>query len=192
MPSNKKYGSYFDERALRQELLCRSLTFLLLLSGLLSVAGWIAPMTRSRHRHSFHAQPSRLYERVSTDTTPPSPGENYSSDDAVVENNETEQQCRRVVIVGAGWGGLSAAHALAKDSQSDPSVQVTVLDASPRVGGLVRDGFTTISGARPAEAGQHGFWRNYRLTEEGNYALYRGGPRTKGKTKKKLLPRSPV
>jgi hypothetical protein len=30
------------------------------------------------------------------------------------------------------------------------------------------------------------------LTEEGNYALYRGGPQTKGKTKKKLLPRSPV
>lgn len=144
---------------------CRSLTFLLLLAGFLSVAGWIAPMTRARHWHSFHAQsPSRLYERVRTDDATPSVrGANDSSNDAVVETNETEQpQRRRVVIVGAGWGGLSAAHALAKDSQADnPRVQVTVLDASPRVGGLVRDGFTTLAGTRPAEAGQHGFWRNY-------------------------------
>jgi len=40
-------------------------------------------------------------------------------------------------------------------------VQVTVMEASPRVGGLVRDGFTTRTGGRPAEAGQHGFWNNY-------------------------------
>ena len=32
----------------------------------------------------------------------------------------------------------------------------------PRVGGLVRDGFTTINGTTAkAEAGQHGFWDNY-------------------------------
>lgn len=65
---------------------------------------------------------------------------------------------RKVVVIGAGWGGLSAAHTLSKD----PNVQVTLVEASPKVGGLVRDGFTTTSGKRPAEAGQHGFWQNYR------------------------------
>ena len=65
---------------------------------------------------------------------------------------------RHVVVIGAGWGGLSTAHTL---SQEDPSLQVTLVEASPRVGGLVRDGFTTTSGTRPAEAGQHGFWQNY-------------------------------
>ena len=45
---------------------------------------------------------------------------------------------RRVAVVGAGWGGLSAAHHLSKQ----PGVEV-ILDAAPRVGGLIRDGFTT-------------------------------------------------
>lgn len=63
---------------------------------------------------------------------------------------------RNVVVIGAGWGGLSVAHSLSKED-----VDVTVIDASPRVGGLVRDGFKTMSGKRPAEAGQHGFWDNY-------------------------------
>ena len=63
-----------------------------------------------------------------------------------------------VVIIGAGWGGLSAAHTLHK---SDPSLSITVVDASPRVGGLVRDGFTSLKGKYKAEAGQHGFWSNY-------------------------------
>lgn len=83
---------------------------------------------------------------------------------------------RRVAIIGAGWGGLSAAHALSKaDGATD--VQVTVIEASPRVGGLVRDGYSTNGTVpdddddggggtkgtgRPAEAGQHGFWHNYR------------------------------
>lgn len=60
-------------------------------------------------------------------------------------------------MIGAGWGGLSAAHALSKRSDLD----VTVIEASPRVGGLVRDGFTSKLSQRPAEAGQHGFWDNY-------------------------------
>ena len=64
---------------------------------------------------------------------------------------------RRVAVVGAGWGGLSAAHHLAKQ----PGVEVTLLDAAPRVGGLIRDGYTTPGGRR-AEAGQHGFWAEYR------------------------------
>jgi len=63
---------------------------------------------------------------------------------------------RRVVVVGAGWGGLSTAHALSKQ----PGVEVTVVDAAPRVGGLVSDSFLTPGGRR-AEAGQHGFWDEY-------------------------------
>ena len=64
----------------------------------------------------------------------------------------------KIVIIGAGWGGLSAAHSLAK---SNKSLQITVVDAAPRVGGLVRDGFPTINGTAQGEAGQHGFWDNY-------------------------------
>ena len=44
-----------------------------------------------------------------------------------------------MVVIGAGWGGLSTAHALS--SQDDEELEITVVDASPRVGGLVRDGF---------------------------------------------------
>lgn len=64
---------------------------------------------------------------------------------------------QRVTIVGAGWGGLSAAYHLSKHSD----YQVTLIESAPRVGGLVRDGYTTINNTRPAEAGQHGFWDNY-------------------------------
>jgi uncharacterized protein with NAD-binding domain and iron-sulfur cluster len=35
------------------------------------------------------------------------------------------------------------------------------VDAASSVGGLVRSGFRSVSGNRPAEAGQHGFWSNY-------------------------------
>jgi len=63
---------------------------------------------------------------------------------------------KRVVVVGAGWAGLSTAHSLAKQ----PNVDVTLVDAQPRPGGVVRDGFAT-AGGRPAEAGQHGFWEEY-------------------------------
>ena len=61
-----------------------------------------------------------------------------------------------MVVIGAGWGGLSAAYWIAKQNQQP--VEVTVVDAAPRVGGLVRDGFTSIKGQRKAEAGQHGAW----------------------------------
>eukprot|EP00967_Tisochrysis_lutea_P067917 scaffold88840_cov29-Tisochrysis_lutea.AAC.7 len=64
---------------------------------------------------------------------------------------------KRVVVVGGGWGGLSAAHALSKS----PDVSsITVVDAAARVGGLVSDAFLTPGGRR-AEAGQHGFWDEY-------------------------------
>lgn len=64
-----------------------------------------------------------------------------------------------VLIIGGGWGGLSAAYNLQK---RDPSLKITLVDASPSFGGLVRDGFKTMNGnEKNAEAGQHGFWDNY-------------------------------
>jgi uncharacterized protein with NAD-binding domain and iron-sulfur cluster len=67
---------------------------------------------------------------------------------------------KKVVVIGAGWGGLSAAHSLS--SQTTVPLDITVVDASPKVGGLVRDGFQTLNGkVNKAEAGQHGFWDNY-------------------------------
>jgi uncharacterized protein with NAD-binding domain and iron-sulfur cluster len=63
-----------------------------------------------------------------------------------------------VVIIGAGWGGLSAAYDLSKRSDK---YNITLVEMAPRVGGVVRDGFTSMSGKRTAEAGQHGFWDQY-------------------------------
>eukprot|EP00594_Rhizosolenia_setigera_P012002 CAMPEP_0178971920 /NCGR_PEP_ID=MMETSP0789-20121207/20637_1 /TAXON_ID=3005 /ORGANISM="Rhizosolenia setigera, Strain CCMP 1694" /LENGTH=580 /DNA_ID=CAMNT_0020659133 /DNA_START=8 /DNA_END=1750 /DNA_ORIENTATION=- len=64
-----------------------------------------------------------------------------------------------VLVIGGGWGGLSAAYNLQK---GDPSLKITLVDASPSFGGLVRDGFKTMNGnGKNAEAGQHGFWDNY-------------------------------
>jgi len=63
---------------------------------------------------------------------------------------------KKIVVVGAGWGGLSAAHHLSKN----PANEVTVIDAAERPGGLVSDSWLTPGGRR-AEAGQHGFWDEY-------------------------------
>jgi uncharacterized protein with NAD-binding domain and iron-sulfur cluster len=69
----------------------------------------------------------------------------------------TTNDRKKAVVIGAGWGGLSAAYSLS----SDPRYEVTLIDAAPRVGGVVRDGFTSMTGERKAEAGQHGFWDQY-------------------------------
>lgn len=52
---------------------------------------------------------------------------------------------------------------MATSSNANQQLDITLVDASPRVGGLVRDGFTTIYNTTnaKAEAGQHGFWDNY-------------------------------
>lgn len=62
---------------------------------------------------------------------------------------------KKVVVVGAGWAGLSTAWTLSKND-----VDVTLVDAASRPGGVVRDGFKTRGGG-PVEAGQHGFWEEY-------------------------------
>lgn len=54
---------------------------------------------------------------------------------------------RRIVIIGGGISGLAAAHRLI---ELDPTLQVTVLEAAPRLGGTLRteerDGFLLESG----------------------------------------------
>jgi len=132
-------------------------TTLLSLCLLISIAAAFTALstTSSRQRQQRHATQTREFFAAA------------SQDDTNSPNNDnganTLQQ--KVVIIGAGWGGLSTAHALSKSSSSS-SLQITIVDAAPRVGGLVRDGFSTInntvsSSSTAAEAGQHGFWDNY-------------------------------
>lgn len=61
---------------------------------------------------------------------------------------------KNVVVVGGGWAGFGAAHALSKAGLS-----VTLLDAAPYPGGL-STGYRTPQG-RPVEAGIKGFWWQY-------------------------------
>ena len=65
----------------------------------------------------------------------------------------TEQ--KKVVVIGAGWAGLSATSHLAQQGYD-----VTLLEAAPYPGGLVA-GWKT-PGGRSVEGGIHGFWYPYR------------------------------
>ena len=73
-----------------------------------------------------------------------------------------ESDRKRVVVIGGGWAGFSAASALS--AASDDTVEVVLLDASPRGRGGLAGGWRTPVGGRPVEAGIHGFWREYRNT----------------------------
>ena len=64
-----------------------------------------------------------------------------------------------MVIVGGGWAGFGAAEGLA-GLAAQGKVDVTLLEAAPRAGGLAAAWKTP--GGRKVEAGIHGFWRNYR------------------------------
>lgn len=94
----------------------------------------------------------------------------------------------RVVVIGGGWAGFSAADSLsgsahpsgaaaarASTQQPHPEAahpEVILLDASPRGPGGLAAGWTKHSNsnssrhgtARTVEAGLHGFWREYRNT----------------------------
>lgn len=62
---------------------------------------------------------------------------------------------KKVAVIGAGWAGLGAAYHLSKQD----GIDVTLIDASPSVGGLVA-GWKTSKG-RDVEVGIHGMWRPY-------------------------------
>ncbi|MEA5598329.1 hydroxysqualene dehydroxylase [Rivularia sp. UHCC 0363] len=62
---------------------------------------------------------------------------------------------KKVVVIGAGWAGLSATHHLAKQGYD-----VTLLEAGSYPGGLVA-GWKTGKG-KSVEAGIHGFWYPYK------------------------------
>jgi uncharacterized protein with NAD-binding domain and iron-sulfur cluster len=135
---------------------CQTVYFTLLLRAL--VQGWtvpspLVPRPRSLLKKSFSLQASIEDDNDSATIS--------AADDKLSLDKQ------KVTIVGAGWGGLAAAYALSKKDYD-----VTVVEASPNVGGLVRDGFSSQSQGRPAEAGQHGFWNNYhniyRLLDELN------------------------
>ena len=71
----------------------------------------------------------------------------------------TPPATKRVVVIGGGWAGYTAAEALS----ADESCKVTLLEASPRAAGGLAGGWRT-PGGRPVEAGIHGFWREYTNT----------------------------
>lgn len=62
---------------------------------------------------------------------------------------------KRVVVVGAGWGGFGAAKHL-----SEQGYEVKLVDASPNPGGL-SSGWRTKEG-KTVEAGMKGFWYQYK------------------------------
>ncbi|WP_017306681.1 hydroxysqualene dehydroxylase [Spirulina subsalsa] len=64
-------------------------------------------------------------------------------------------ESKRIIVVGAGWAGLSATYHLAQQGY-----QVTLLEAASQPGGLVA-GWKT-PGGRSVEGGIHGFWYPYR------------------------------
>lgn len=97
-------------------------------------------------------------EESTSGSTAASTGSNASKQK---DANQNVKRKKRVVIIGGGWAGFSAADALAT-APSD-SIDIVLLDASPRgAGGLA--GSWKTQGGRPVEAGVHGFWREYRNT----------------------------
>lgn len=75
---------------------------------------------------------------------------------------------KKVVVIGGGWAGFSAADALSRIQEGDveaaPSFDIEILDASPRGPGGLAAGWRTPKLDRPVEAGLHGFWREYKNT----------------------------
>jgi uncharacterized protein with NAD-binding domain and iron-sulfur cluster len=81
----------------------------------------------------------------------------------------TSPRPKKVVIVGGGWAGYSAADTLSTilqepSSSTEPAFEIELLDASPRGPGGLAGGWKTPKTQRPVEAGLHGFWREYRNT----------------------------
>lgn len=76
---------------------------------------------------------------------------------------------RKVVIIGGGWAGFSAADALSRirnrdDGRDVAAFDIEILDASPRGPGGLAAGWRTSKLNKPVESGLHGFWREYQNT----------------------------
>ena len=83
----------------------------------------------------------------------------------------------RVAVIGGGWAGYSFCESISTNninmninmnmnnnkSNSAAAVEIILLDASATGKGGLAGGYRT-KGNRPAEAGIHGFWREYRNT----------------------------
>jgi uncharacterized protein with NAD-binding domain and iron-sulfur cluster len=83
---------------------------------------------------------------------------------ATATTDKQQQQQLKVVVIGGGWAGFSAADSLVQSSDSANSMNIDVLDASPRGPGGLAGGWKSASTNRTVEAGLHGFWREYRNT----------------------------
>ena len=75
----------------------------------------------------------------------------FSSDDGA---EDTTHAKKKIVVVGAGWGGWGAAKAVAESE----TASVVLLDGVPDPTG--RTGTRATSG-KPFEAGVRGFWKDY-------------------------------
>ena len=82
--------------------------------------------------------------------------------------NVEEDKTKKVVVIGGGWAGFSAAEAVSTANQSSTGHNVTVelLDASPRGPGGLAAGWRSKKLNASVEAGLHGFWRGYSNTFE--------------------------
>ncbi|KAL9184367.1 hypothetical protein ACHAXT_002453 [Thalassiosira profunda] len=79
---------------------------------------------------------------------------------AIEESSGTDSPEKlRVVVVGGGWAGYSLCESISTNS----NVEIILLDAQKQAKGGLAGGYRRSNG-RPAEAGIHGFWREYRNT----------------------------
>lgn len=76
-----------------------------------------------------------------------------------IQSERAEDIPIRVVVVGGGWAGFTAADALA--TCTSRPIQIHLLDASPRGQGGLAGGWRSAVLQRPVETGLHGFWREY-------------------------------
>jgi len=72
---------------------------------------------------------------------------------------ESRTRPLRVAIVGGGWAGLGAAHALTSSPRNREAFHVTLIESRESIGGLAAGWVQREN--RPVEVGVHGFWKPY-------------------------------